>query len=205
MRFAIRTTSVLLLMFASAALSFVSLRGDDGSYEPAKDEPPVQVSEFPTYLDDVMHALNQRGCNQAKCHGSAEGKGGMRLSVAGDDPASDYEAFTRAAEGRRINRVEPAKSLMIAKSHFKVGTPEYDLLLSWIAQGAVYDRETRPEPIGATADGQNAMIVRQNGEDYEPAVWQALRSSGCATQIAQVIYRPLGFRPRIASVGSRKR
>jgi hypothetical protein len=57
--------------------------------------------------------VSRLGCNQAACHGSAKGKGGLRLSMFGAEPDFDYEALTRASEGRTLNRVEPAKSLLL--------------------------------------------------------------------------------------------
>jgi hypothetical protein len=140
-----RITAISLLTLAAAVLGFTLARGGDDPYEAAKDQPPTVVRESPSFREDVLPLLHKWGCNKAECHGSAEGKGGMRLSVSGEDPASDYEAFTRAAQGRRINRVEPARSLMIAKSHFKEGSPDYDLLVRWIAQGAVLDNEKTPK------------------------------------------------------------
>ena len=74
------------------------------------------ANESASFLHDVMPLLSKRGCNAAQCHGSPSGKGGFKLSLFGADPGADYDALTRAHVGRRINRVEPIKSLVLVKS-----------------------------------------------------------------------------------------
>ena len=51
---------------------------------------------------DVIPALTKAGCNSGACHGSFQGRGGLRLSLLGFDPAHDFEALTKASRGRRI-------------------------------------------------------------------------------------------------------
>jgi hypothetical protein len=180
-----RITAISLLMLAAVVLGLVSVRGGDDAYERPKDQPPTPVSESPSFLGDVMPVLNKWGCNQSQCHGSAKGKGGMRLSMFGADPAADYEAFTRAAQGRRINRVEPAKSLMIAKSHFKIGTPEYDLLVSWIGQGAVWDNEKTPKLVGVTVAPKEQVLEKGAGRRLSVAARLADGTQKDVTGLAQ--------------------
>ena len=55
------------------------------------------------------------GCNSGACHGAAAGKNGFALTLRGYDPAADYDTITRAAAGRRVNKLEPAKSLLLLK------------------------------------------------------------------------------------------
>ncbi len=138
-----RITAVLLLMLGLAALGLMSARGGDEAYESATETRPARQVESPTFVADLLPLLSQRGCNQSKCHGSPEGKGGWRLSAGGADPAADYDSITKAVRGRRINRVEPAKSLLLLRSHFKVNSPEYNLVVTWVAQGARWDDEKR--------------------------------------------------------------
>ena len=49
------------------------------------------------------------------CHGNLSGKGGFRLSLRGEDPDFDYAALTRDQLGRRIDRMEPERSLIVLK------------------------------------------------------------------------------------------
>ena len=53
---------------------------------------------------------------RAQCHGAARGKGGLQISLFGGDAAADFEALTKAAGGRRINRTDPRDSLLYLKA-----------------------------------------------------------------------------------------
>lgn len=72
-------------------------------------------AEAPSFREDVMAALSKAGCNLGTCHGNATGKGGFKLSLRGDDPAFDYAALARDVSGRRVNLIEPERSLLLAK------------------------------------------------------------------------------------------
>jgi hypothetical protein len=83
-------------------------------------EVPVRVSGGArarpvSYRLDVTAVLSKAGCNTGACHGNLNGKGGFRLSLRGDDPRSDLESLTRDAFGRRIDRNDPARSLIVRK------------------------------------------------------------------------------------------
>jgi hypothetical protein len=90
--------------------------------------------------------LGSLGCNATKCHGAPTGKGGLRLSMFGADRERDYVALTRTDEGRRINWVEPLKSLLLlkvtgaidhgGKQRVKPDTAEYKTLAAWLLCGA---------------------------------------------------------------------
>src|SRR2546423_15660761 len=69
----------------------------------------------------VAALLGKHGCSAGACHGSFQGKGGLRLSLFGHDPALDFEALTRGALGRRIDLGEPEKSLVLLKASGQVG------------------------------------------------------------------------------------
>src|SRR5205085_7355099 len=64
----------------------------------------------------VMGLFSKAGCNNGSCHGSFQGKGGFRLSLFGYDPAKDFHTLTRDVLGRRIDAVEPDKSLLLLKA-----------------------------------------------------------------------------------------
>lgn len=103
-------------------------------------------AEAPSFVRDVMPVLARAGCNSGPCHGNQNGKGGFKLSLRGQDPGDDFARLTREAEGRRIDRVDPAQSLLLAKPtalvpheggrRFLPDAPEYETLLRWIAAGA---------------------------------------------------------------------
>ncbi len=102
-------------------------------------------SEQPTFERDVMAVLSKAGCNMGTCHGNLNGKGGLQLSLRGQDAEHDYLALTHQLGGRRINRNDPAQSLILLKplaeiaheggKRFALDSPEYRILLAWIRAG----------------------------------------------------------------------
>src|SRR5437016_13461820 len=64
----------------------------------------------------LMGLFGRMGCNSGSCHGSFQGRGGFRLSLFGYDPEKDYFALTREGLGRRINRADPDRSLILLKA-----------------------------------------------------------------------------------------
>ena len=68
-----------------------------------------------SFRNDVMPVLSKAGCNAGTCHGNANGKGGFKLSLRGYAPEDDHFVLTRQALSRRVNTVEPSKSLMLLK------------------------------------------------------------------------------------------
>ncbi|HJT78842.1 MAG TPA: DUF1553 domain-containing protein, partial [Gemmataceae bacterium] len=107
-----------------------------------------------TFRNHVIPVLTKIGCNSGACHGALAGKGGLKLSLRGYDPESDHFALTRQARGRRIDKLEPAHSLMLLKptlalrhgggQKLLVGSPDYRLLADWIASGAPGPRADDP-------------------------------------------------------------
>ncbi|HUR55642.1 MAG TPA: hypothetical protein VMZ71_16010, partial [Gemmataceae bacterium] len=112
--------------------------------------PPVSFSR------EVVPALTKAGCNAGACHGSPTGKNGFRLSLRGYDPALDIHTLTRELGGRRIDRIEADRSLILEKGSGRVAheggrklDPDgtlYRTVRDWIAQGAKDDRATAPRP-----------------------------------------------------------
>src|SRR5262245_66085543 len=64
----------------------------------------------------VMGLFGKMGCNAGSCHGSFQGKGGFRLSLFGYDPEIDFAAVTRDGGGRRVNKSDPDRSLILLKA-----------------------------------------------------------------------------------------
>ena len=82
--------------------------------DPAPDTAP-RVPASISFTNHVVPVLTKMGCNSGACHGAAAGKNGFALTLRGYDPAADYDAITRQAGGRRVNLIEPAKSLLLLK------------------------------------------------------------------------------------------
>jgi hypothetical protein len=137
---------------------------------------PLSAAD-PTFLRDVAPILNKVGCTSGTCHGAAKGKNGFKLSLRGYDPQFDYEALLYDLSGRRFNRAEPARSLMLAKPtqqvphggglRFEIGSDYYKTIHDWIAAGVPFgdpkkDTVTRldvePKEIFMTAPGESASV-----------------------------------------------
>jgi Protein of unknown function (DUF1549)/Protein of unknown function (DUF1553) len=101
-----------------------------------------------TFLRDVAPILNKVGCTAGTCHGAAKGKNGFKLSLRGYDPRFDYEALLYDLSGRRFNRADPGRSLMLLKptqevahgggQRFPKDSDYYQTIYAWISQGVPF-------------------------------------------------------------------
>ncbi len=108
----------------------------------ASEAPPVN------FVRDVAPVLSKAGCMSGTCHGAAKGKNGFKLSLRGYDPQFDYEALLYDLGGRRFNRADPGRSLMLTKPtqqvahggglRFEVNSDYYKIIYNWIAQGVPF-------------------------------------------------------------------
>lgn len=108
----------------------------------------------PSLRYEVEPVLTRLGCNSGTCHGTPTGKNGFRLSLRGFDPALDLRTLTRENAGRRISQTVPDRSLLLLKGiaeipheggrRLSVDSPEYRILLAWIAAGCPDDPVERP-------------------------------------------------------------
>lgn len=117
-----------------------------------------------SFVNDIAPIFSRAGCNGTTCHGSPAGKGGLKLSLFGYEPDQDFAALAREAEGRRIDRKNPAESLLLRKATGAVSHGggrrlakegrEYRTLLAWLKEGAPGpgEIEARVERIEVTPD-----------------------------------------------------
>ncbi len=104
-----------------------------------------------SFRNHIVPMMTRAGCNSGACHGALAGKGGLKLSLRGYDPDSDHFALTRQALGRRIDRNEPGRSLVLLKPTQAVAhgggqkilpdSADYRILADWIASGAPGPRD----------------------------------------------------------------
>src|SRR5262245_5415933 len=78
------------------------------------------AQDSPSFGRHIMPILSKAGCNSGSCHGTFAGKNGFRLSLFGYEPEADFERLTREAAGRRIDRLDPANSLLLLKATAKI-------------------------------------------------------------------------------------
>lgn len=130
----------------------------------AANEPPLR------FRNDVLPVLTRAGCNTGKCHGSASGKDGFRLSLFGYDPQGDHYRLTREMSGRRINLADPGECLLVNKALGKVphsggqrleeDGEHYQTLLAWLNEGAPADPEDTPRPVRIRVEPPRAVFAR---------------------------------------------
>src|SRR5439155_672284 len=152
-----------------------------------------------SYRNHVTPVFTRLGCNSGACHGALAGKGGLKLSLRGYAPSDDHFVLTRQANGRRVDLVEPAQSLMLRKptltvSHgggmrLEVGSPEYQVLSEWIASGApgpkqddvrIQRLEVFPAAAGLKPKDRLQVIVRawySDGHSEDVTRWAKFNST----------------------------
>ena len=104
------------------------------------------------FVHDVAPVLSRIGCNSGTCHGSAQGKNGFKLSLRGYDPIFDVRGLTDDQAARHISLASPDASMMLLKPTGAVphvggaliqsGEPYYEIIRSWIVDGAKLDLTT---------------------------------------------------------------
>ncbi|MFN3649665.1 MAG: DUF1549 and DUF1553 domain-containing protein [Armatimonadota bacterium] len=139
---------------------------------------PVTVSRAAeavpvSFLYDVLPIVSRAGCNQGTCHGNAEGRGGLKLSFKGEDPAGDHAVLAVHGGGRRVNRADPGRSLLLLKAtsalphgggpRLSVGSEEYRTLAHWIAQGAQLDPPGAPRLQRLVVSPRERVLVQPAG------------------------------------------
>jgi hypothetical protein len=122
-----------------------------------------------SFRNDVMAVLSRSGCNAGACHGNLNGRGGMRLSLRGDDPNFDLLALTRGMNARRTNPQFPAESLLLKKAsgqvaheggtRFGTSSKEYAILQQWIADGCRSDASDLAKLTKLTVNGSWHVMI----------------------------------------------
>jgi hypothetical protein len=149
---------------------------------PSGAAPVVQAPARPvSYFYEVQPVLAKAGCNQGACHGNSEGRGGLKLSLRGEDPDGDLDVLTRHGGGRRVHLTEPGRSLLLLKAtasiphgggqRLAVGSAEYRLLAGWIAEGARTDAAGAPRLDALEVTPRESLLTA-------PAWTQPLRVTG---------------------------
>ena len=108
----------------------------------------TEESDVPRFLNDIAPILDQKGCSVALCHGKFGGRGGFDLSLLTLNPEADYQPIVYDNRSRRINLIEPEKSLLLLKpteqvSHegglrFEINSDAYNTILRWLEAGAPF-------------------------------------------------------------------
>lgn len=131
------------------------------------------------FRTDVLPVLTKVGCNTGKCHGSASGQDGFRLSLFGYDPEGDHFLVARQMGGRRVHLATPDDCLIVNKATGKVphtggkriepDSESYLLLVRWLEAGAPRDPIDTPKPVSIEVFPKQVVFAAK-GETQRVAV-----------------------------------
>ncbi len=110
---AMKKNAISLVVLGLLAVIFASAGGAEPP-KPAQTQPAIAPNAV-FFQRDVMPLVTRLGCNSVQCHGAPLGKGGMPLAMFGGDAEEDYETIVKDQRGTRINRMDPARSLLLLK------------------------------------------------------------------------------------------
>jgi hypothetical protein len=164
----------------------------------------------PTYRNEVMAVLSRGGCNLGTCHGNLNGKGGLKLSLRGENSDFDHRALTRDAGARRVLVNDPDSSLILLKAagkvpheggvRFSVGSPEYGILRRWISRGAANDDDGGPKLVGLIATPADAILPASQGTIRVSA--QAIFADGTKRDVSGLaVFESTNFKAEVTRDG----
>ncbi|MGE0609581.1 MAG: DUF1549 domain-containing protein [Pirellulales bacterium] len=121
------------------------------------------------FNDQIAPILSKAGCNMGACHAAQHGKGGFKLSVFNFAPEQDWEQIIRDRGGRRVDMLNPERSLFLRKPtldlphggslRLQKDSVDYQTLAAWIAGGA-----TRPDPKTPAVASIEVLPNRRQGK-----------------------------------------
>lgn len=164
----------------------------------------------PSFRNDIMPILSQAGCNTGACHGSAGGKGKLKLSLRGESPDEDFATLTADRHGRRLNVDRPEASSLLRKPaeltdheggrRFGVDSEAFRLLRDWIAAGAVMDPADAPGLTGLTVTPDRGLFTEPVRE--VPLTVTARFSDGTTRDVTRwAVYEPSNLLVRVSPDG----
>lgn len=144
---------------------------------------PLDAAEI-DFDTQVLPVLTRAGCNTGSCHGAAAGRGGLRLSLYGSNPALDHERLVYELRGRRVNLDQPESSLVLLKPsgfldhggglRLDEEGEGYQLLRDWISAGAQREGSRHLVTFRVTPTQQ---VLSRAGDSFTPRA-QATFSDG---------------------------
>ena len=140
---------------------------------------PLADGESVSFRDEVMPYLSQAGCNSGPCHGNLNGKGGLKLSLRGEDPAVEWKVLTHGEGSRRLSPLAAAQSLLLQKASGQVAHeggvrwaadgPAFQRVRDWIGQGAQKDPPEKPKVASLSVE-PNEVTLPPGGGTIRPIV-----------------------------------
>ncbi|MCW5559090.1 MAG: DUF1549 domain-containing protein, partial [Verrucomicrobiae bacterium] len=170
----------------------------------------LSQAAVPSFRHEVMPILSKAGCNTGACHGSASGKGKLKLSLRGESPEEDFLTLTTNRTGRRLNVEEPDRSAILRKPaelveheggrRFGADSEEFRILRDWIAGGAPMDPPENPVLTGLTVTPATALLVEPVRETALAAT--AHFSDGTTRDVTRwAVYEPSNLLVKVSPQG----
>ncbi|MES2709605.1 MAG: DUF1549 and DUF1553 domain-containing protein [Verrucomicrobiota bacterium] len=164
----------------------------------------------PSFTHEVMPILSKAGCNMGACHGSASGKGNLKLSLRGESPEGDFATLTQNVHSKRLELDDPDASFFLKKpakltdheggKRFEADSGEYRILRDWIAGGAKFDAPDAPV--------LTKLAVSPEGGIYPDPVREvqltvtATFSDGSSRDVSRfAVYEPSNLLPVVSPTG----
>ena len=178
-----------LLTFAVTAIATAFAAATPmGVKQPQK---PATQPPATSFRVNVHPLLTRHGCTQGACHGSAAGRGGLRLSLLGGNPDADFATIVDSANGRLVSGATPDDPLILQKASGKLshgggeripaGSQAYTTLRDWLAAEMPAPTDTDViKDIYVNAD----VAVLQSGAKANIRV-RALTASGASVNVTQ--------------------
>jgi hypothetical protein len=174
------------------------------------DRTTALAADTPSFRNEVMAVLSRTGCNLGTCHGNQHGKGGLKLSLRGENPAADYLTLTRQLHGRRFNPLDPPQSLLLLKPtmevpheggrRFTTDSAAYDLLQRWIAAGLPDDDPAAPQLVELRVSPQ--QVTREAGTEPVQLQVQARFSDESWRDVTELcVYESSSIHVEVSSQG----
>ena len=169
---------------------------------------PDARGEDVAFRREVMAVLSKAGCNLGGCHGNGNGKGGFKLSLRGQDPDLDWTAMTRDQGGRRINLIEPEKSLLLLKAtasiahegggRFAPDSPEYAAFAGWLRDGAPDSHAARLTKLEVTP-GECVLVEPEAGVQLQAT---AIFADGARRDVTRMtVFEPNNLNVKVSADG----
>jgi hypothetical protein len=127
-----------------------------------------------SFENAITPILVKNGCTGSACHGTQEGRGGLKLSFFGYEPAKDFDAIVKGSGGRRVDAKDPLHSLFLLKPTAMIGhgggkrfapdSPEARVFAAWLKAGAPF----KPKSVTAQAQGKGAKLAGLNPNAAAP-------------------------------------
>jgi hypothetical protein len=147
------------------------------------------------FTAEIEPLFSKLGCNAGGCHGKASGQNGFKLSLLGFDSVFDFDAVVNEGRGRRVFPASPERSLLLTKPTAEVahgggrkitlGSPEYNTLKRWIAQGTPFDSGKEPKLVKLSVSPDKRLVPRNAKQQLRVSATLDDGSMADVTHLAQ--------------------